>query len=80
MMLRIAPQLVGDYRTAPDQPTEGEFGATPLGWTTKDRTALGHLGSPRLASAEKGELLFETFAGGVERLLNQVREWSGETW
>ncbi len=80
MILRIAPQLVGDYRSAPDVTSEGEFGATPRAWTTKDRTVPGHIGLPRLATAEKGERLFEAFADGVESLLNGVRNWSGTTW
>ncbi|MBX7106692.1 MAG: creatininase family protein [Gemmataceae bacterium] len=80
MILRLAPQLVGDYQSAVDLPAEGEFQATPRAWTTKDRTSIGHIGAPRLATAEKGERLFATFADGVERLLNDVRGWSGKSW
>ncbi len=80
MILRIAPQLVGDYRAAPDVESTGEFGSTPRAWITKDRTGPGHIGAPRLATPEKGERLLTTFADGVESLLNSVRGWTGKTW
>ncbi len=80
MILRLAPHLVGDYQGAPDAPFEGEFGSTPRAWTTKDRTVRGHIGSPRLATPEKGEQLFATFSQGVEQLLIAVQNWSGGTW
>ena len=80
MILRLAPHLVGDYKSAVDLLAEGEFKATPRAWTTKDRTSVGHIGMPRLATVEKGERLFATFAAGVETLLNDVRNWSGKTW
>jgi creatinine amidohydrolase len=80
MILRIAPHLVGDYRSAEDVAFQGEFGATPRAWITKDRTVPGHIGNPRLATPEKGERLFATFADGVESLLTSVRNWSGATW
>ena len=80
MILRIAPHLVGDYQAALDVSSDGEFGATPRAWTTKDRTAPGHIGMPRLATAEKGEILFTAFSGGVMSLLDKVRKWSGSSW
>jgi len=80
MILRIAPHLVGDYRSAADVTSEGEFGATPRAWTTKDRTAPGHIGAPRLATVEKGERLLATFADGVDTLLKSVAGWSGGRW
>jgi len=80
MILRLSPELVGDYRSAVDVTSDGEFGSTPRAWTTKDRTASGHIGAPRLATPEKGELLFSTFAAGVESLVKNVGAWSGARW
>jgi len=80
MMLRLAPHLVKDYARA-DEVGFG-FGFEPAyrGWTTKDRTVTGHIGSPRAATAEKGEHLFATFAAGVEQLLADVIAWDGKSW
>ena len=49
-------------------------------WTTKDRSAPGHIGSPHLASAEKGETLFATFSEGVQQLLQRIIKWDGKSW
>jgi creatinine amidohydrolase len=80
MMLRIAPHLVGNHQAAADLPPDGEFGSLPRAWTTADRSRVGHIGLPRLASPEKGEVLLETFASGVETLLANVGKWTGSTW
>src|SRR5687767_998968 len=57
MMLRLAPQLVGDYKAAlPVEPGTG-FSPATRGWITRERTTPGHLGSPHLATPEKGEHL-----------------------
>lgn len=79
MILRLAPQLVvGDVT----QLETVDFGFEPAyrGWTTKDRTVTGHIGSPQHATAEKGERLFTTFAEGVEGFLTRVSEWDGSSW
>lgn len=80
MMLRLAPHLAGDYRTA----TTVEFGHpfTPAirGWITNDRTGPGHIGSPQLATAQKGEHLFQVFAADVTALLERVIAWDGRSW
>ena len=80
MILRIAPQLVGDY--AATAPVRFDYGFDPAyrGWTTRDRTVPGHIGTPSAASAEKGEHLFRTFAEGVTRFLQQVTAWDGHSW
>jgi creatinine amidohydrolase len=80
MILRVAPQLVGNYKKA--EPVEAGTGFAPAfrAWTTKDRTAPGHLGFPHLATAEKGEILFRTFAEDVVRLLERVAKWDGKSW
>jgi creatinine amidohydrolase len=50
------------------------------GWITRERTGPGHIGSPRLASAEKGEALFRVFSDDVVRLLERVLRWDGKSW
>jgi creatinine amidohydrolase len=80
MILRLAPQLVGNHKKA--QPVEDETGFAPAfrAWTTKDRTSAGHLGSPQLANPEKGENLFRVFSDDVVRLLERVIRWDGKSW
>ena len=80
MMLRIHPHLVGDYKSAPDIDWGKAFAPAHRSWVTKDRTATGHIGYPRFASAEKGETLFRVFAAGVVALLERVIAWNGKDW
>ena len=56
------------------------FAPASRGWTTKDRTAPGHIGSPQFATADKGEALFQTFSGDVVGLLERVIGWDGRSW
>lgn len=72
MILRLAPHLVGDYGSAPEVTFEQEFSPAHLAWITKDRSSLGHIGSPHLATAEKGEVLFEAFSHDIVKLLQQM--------
>jgi len=80
MMLRLAPQLVGDYRAARTVESGTTFAPAARGWTTRERSAIGHMGSPQLASAEKGEHLFNAFAADVRRWLERAITWDGKTW
>ncbi len=80
MILRIAPQLVGDYAAAAPVEPGNAFGPAARGWTTGDRSQPGHIGWPNLASAEKGEHLFRTFAADVTALLERVVRWDGKSW
>ena len=79
MMLRLAPHLVKDHRR---DPVGFGFGFEPAyrGWTTKDRTVMGHIGHPADATAEKGEHLFATYAAGLVKLLDAVIAWDGKSW
>jgi creatinine amidohydrolase len=72
MMLRLAPHLVGDYTAVRAVSQEDDFHPAHRAWITKDRSEPGHIGDPRHASAEKGELLFEWFASDVVALLEQL--------
>lgn len=80
MILRLAPDLVGDYREAPPVSQVSPFAPAMRGWITQERTTLGHIGSPHLATAEKGEHLFDVFAADVVALLERVIRWDGKSW
>jgi len=80
MILRLGPHLVGDYRAATTVEFGNPFAPATRGWITKDRTIPGHIGSPQLATAEKGEHLFNTFATDVAALLERVIAWDGQSW
>lgn len=80
MMLRLAPQTVGDYRSAAPVEPGNAFAPAARGWTTRDRSQPGHIGWPHLATPEKGEALFRTFAAGTVSLLERVICWDGRSW
>jgi creatinine amidohydrolase len=80
MILRIAPQLVGDYQAAVVVEPDSNFAPAIRGWITKDRSAPGHIGWPHLASAEKGERLLCRFADDVVALIERVMAWDGSPW
>jgi creatinine amidohydrolase len=80
MILRIAPQLVGDFAGAPPVEPVTSFAPAFRGWITRERTTPGHLGQPHLASAEKGETLFRLFADDVAALIERVIAWDGYSW
>lgn len=80
MMLRLNPKLVGDFSKLAPIAQGHAFSPVPRGWITKDRTAPGYIGAPHLASAEKGEAIFRTFADDVVQLLRKVAAWDGKSW
>jgi creatinine amidohydrolase len=80
MMLRIAPHLVGDLTQVEAVPPGLGFEPATRGWITKDRSAAGHIGNPRLATAEKGEVLFRVFSDDVVAFLERVAAWDGKGW
>lgn len=80
MMLRIRPELVGDYRSAVDIDWGKAFAPAHRAWITKDRTETGHIGFPRHASAEKGETLFRVFSAAVVQLIERIIAWYGKDW
>jgi creatinine amidohydrolase len=79
MMLRLAPQLVGDYKAAETVSQTDLFEPGHRAWITKDRTEPGHIGQPAAASAEKGEMLFARFAEDVSSFLQRVVAWDGKS-
>jgi creatinine amidohydrolase len=80
MMLRIAPELVGDYRAARAVEFGSAFDPATRAWITGDRTVDGHIGEPASASVEKGEILFERFTSGVIALIERMIAWDGKSW
>jgi creatinine amidohydrolase len=80
MVLRIAPHLVGNYREAAVVEPGNPFTPATRAWITKDRSTLGHIGWPNLASAEKGEQLLVTFSHDVQQLLDRIEKWDGVSW
>jgi creatinine amidohydrolase len=80
MMLRIAPHLVGDILSTAAVPFGNAFEPATRAWITRERTAPGHIGDPRVATAEKGEALLLAFADGVIALLERVLAWDGKSW
>ncbi len=80
MMLRLAPHLVGDFASAPPVEFGTPFTPAVRGWTTRDRSVPGHIGQPHLATAEKGEALFQLFSADVVAFLERVISWDGKSW
>ena len=80
MMLQIAPHLVGDLSKAPEVPLGKGFDPAHRAWITEDRTEPGHIGDPRHASAEKGEMIFRVFSADVVTFLERVIAWDGKSW
>jgi len=80
MILRLAPQLVGETK----EPLPVEFGKpfepATRAWITREHTEPGHIGYPHLATPEKGETLFRVFTEDVIGLLERVSAWDGKTW
>lgn len=80
MMLRLAPHLVKDYGRLEATSLDRSFAPASRAWITRDRTEVGHIGDPAAATADKGELLFQTFSAEVAALLQRVVDWDGKSW
>jgi creatinine amidohydrolase len=80
MILRLAPNLVGDFKTAAPVEFGESFTPAARGWTMKDRSVPGHIGQPHLATAEKGEILFRLFSDDLVAFLERVIRWDGKSW
>ncbi len=80
MILRLAPNLVGDFANAVPVEPGNAFAPAARGWITKDRSVPGHIGWPHLATSEKGEHLLGLFAADVVALLERVIRWDGLSW
>jgi creatinine amidohydrolase len=80
MILRIAPKLVGMFDKLDPVPFDDAFAPASRGWITKDLTTPGHIGDPRSATPDKGEVLFRAFTDDVVALLERVLDWDGKSW
>jgi creatinine amidohydrolase len=84
MMFALRPDLVAPPEaplvSVEPVPFGAAFEPAYRGWITKDRTAPGHIGDPRQATAAKGETLFAVFTADVVALLERVLKWDGESW
>ena len=80
MILGLAPHLVGDLEAVEPVPFGNPFEPGSRGWITRERSAPGHIGDPREATAEKGEILFRLFSGDVAAFLERVIAWDGRSW
>lgn len=80
MILALRPDLVGDYQSAVAVDPASPFDPASRAWTTKDRTSIGHIGNPSVASAAKGEVLLKLFTADVVELLVRVIDWNGSRW
>ncbi len=81
MMLRLRPELVvGNLSQVPEIPFGRGVAPGYRGWTMRDRSNPGHIGNPAVATAEKGEALFEVFSLGVADYLDRIVNWNGEGW
>ena len=80
MMLRIRPDLVHEHQQCETAPFGEFFPGAHRAWITKERTAIGHIGSPQVASEGKGEALFSAFSASVVRLVQKMADWDGSTW
>lgn len=80
MILRLDPKLVGSIANLETIEQGSSFDPAARAWVTQDRTKPGYIGSPQLATAEKGEALFATFADDLVQFLNRAVEWDGKSW
>ena len=80
MMLHLAPNLVGDVSEIEPVPPGAGFEPATRGWITRERSVPGHIGDPRLATAEKGQTLFRVFSQDVVTFLERVIGWDGRSW
>jgi creatinine amidohydrolase len=80
MILRLAPQLVGDLSRVEAVPFGAAFEPASRAWITNDRSTPGHIGNPGLASAEKGEVLFRGFSQNLVTFMERVIAWDGKSW
>jgi creatinine amidohydrolase len=80
MIMRLRPDLVGPVGEIDPVPQGEPFRPATRGWITRDRSPIGHIGTPSAADPGKGELLFERFSTGVAAWLGRVARWDGAPW
>jgi creatinine amidohydrolase len=79
MILQLAPRLVGDLSQIEPVSSAMPFEPATQGWITKERSEPGHIGDPRRATAQKGQMLFDRFSQDVVTFLERVIAWDGRS-
>jgi creatinine amidohydrolase len=79
MILQLAPRLVGDLSQIEPVSSAMPFEPAAQGWITKERSEPGHIGDPRRATAQKGQMLFDRFSQDVVTFLERVIAWDGRS-
>lgn len=72
MILRIRPELVGDFSSLDSVDIVDPYEPASRGWIMPDRSRIGHIGHPSEATPEKGEALFQVFADNMVRWIEKV--------
>jgi len=80
MMLRLRPDLVGDFRAVEKTEWGNPFNPASRAWIMPDVSPQGHVGDPALATAEIGEALLQAFTADVVAFLQRVTDWDGRSW
>ena len=80
MVLRIRPDLVGDYGSLLPVEPGNPFRPGARAWKTADRTVPGYIGAPHAANAEKGERLLSWFSEALVGWLERTVAWDGKSW
>ena len=80
MILRIAPELVGDLSKVDAVPFGNPFEPASRGWIMDDRSEPGHVGDPRGATAAKGEVLLQSFTEAAVKMIQRALAWDGASW
>jgi creatinine amidohydrolase len=79
MIMHLAPNQVDNRSKLDAISADMPFDPATQGWITKDRSAPGHIGDPRQATAAKGEALFRIFSYDVVTFLQRVIAWDGNS-
>jgi len=80
MILRLHPELVKNHQHVESVDPGNPFLPAQRAWTIPDRTIAGHVGEPKVATAEKGEQLLQLFSEGFVQLMQRVIRWDGKSW
>jgi creatinine amidohydrolase len=80
MILHLAPSLAADVSQIEPVSSAMPFAPAAQGWITDERSAHGHIGNPRQATAQKGLVLFRVFSQDVVTFLERVIAWDGRSW
>ena len=75
-----APELVGELEAIDPVSQRASFEPASRGWITQERSTPGHIGDPRRATAEKGQVIFRVFSQDVVTFLGRVIAWDGHSW